>query len=1379
MTDATIQSTDVGAEAAPSRIAELEIALRERTKELTCLQELGRIVERSGLSREAVFGDIVNLLPATWLEPDLAVGRIRFDDESWTTGDFAECVAAQSADLVVDGSVRGSVEVGYTEVRAQRDEGPFLKEERALVDAIAERLGHIAGRLEAESALKIERESLRAVLDAIDEVIYVADPDDYELLHGNAVMEASWGTDWRGKKCYEFLQDRDEPCPFCTNDRIFGDNIGKPHVWEFQNEVNQRWYRCTDKAIRWTDGRMVRFELAMDITELKNTQFELVEHREKLEETVAARTAELSRTTEVASGMNRIFRDALHCETEEDVAKAALKVAEEVTGASFGFIGLVNEEGTFDTIGLSNPGWDACAMPGGQATMMIRGMVLRGIWSSVVKTGESRISNDPGGEADKVGTPEGHPPLTSFLGVPLKRGAETVGMIALGNKPDGFVPEDIAAMETMANAFHEVLLRKRMEVELREQSAIKAAQSELSDRLLGDQNVEQLSGSILSFLCGWLRAPIGALHVRTDRETFRFAAGFAHEPPSGSPREWASGEGLVGQAAAERREIALTDVPEDYFPIRSALGQTRPRHLYVRPMVHEGRTLAVIELGALEELDWVHRAFLEAASDTVCIAIQTALIRQRQQELLEETQRQSEELQAQQEELTAANEELEEHNRRLKDNDEELRAQQEELQVTNEELEEKTELLQQQRDDVERARRELADKAQALARASKYKSEFLSNMSHELRTPLNSLLLLARSLKENRDGNLTAEQVESATVIHTSGTDLLTLINEILDLSKIEAGRMRLDLAEVRIRELADAVISGFRPQVEAKGLDLDVEVEDDVPQTIRTDRTRLHQILKNLVDNAVKFTEEGSVSVVFRRASQEDRLAVVVRDSGIGIHPEHQALIFEAFQQVDGGTSRRYGGTGLGLSITRELVSLLGGDISLESEPDRGSTFTIVLPIRLDGDDRPVASEASGAAVPKDEAAGIAHSPRRVPDDREQIGQQDRAVVIIEDDDGFAGIVADLCRGRGLKVLVAPSGEEGIDLVRQFRPEGVILDLGLPGMDGWKVLDLLKEDSDLRHIPVHMISADEPTPRALRKGAVGYLQKPVTQEQIDQALERIETTASRDRARVLVVEDDPLMRQGIVDLIAEATVEVDQAEGGVQAMELLRSKSYDCMILDLGLMDFDGDELLRRASGDDGIDLPPVIIHTSRDLSWEENIDLRAYSDAIIIKDVRSHERLLDEVSLFLHQVVADMPETKRQVITNLHDTDVLLRGKTVLVVDDDMRALFALSRLLSEREMKVLKADNGEKALEILEAEDGIDIVLMDIMMPVLDGYETMRRLRANPKLAQMPVIALTAKAMKGDQDKCIEAGASDYLPKPVDQDRLISMLRVWLYR
>jgi signal transduction histidine kinase/CheY-like chemotaxis protein/PAS domain-containing protein len=1012
MTDATIQSTDVGAEAAPSRIAELEIALRERTKELTCLQELGRIVERSGLSREAVFGDIVNLLPATWLEPDLAVGRIRFDDISWTTGDFAECVAAQSADLVVDGSVRGSVEVGYTEVRAQRDEGPFLKEERALVDAIAERLGHIAGRLEAESALKIERESLRAVLDAIDEVIYVADPDDYELLHGNAVMEASWGTDWRGKKCYEFLQDRDEPCPFCTNDRIFGDNIGKPHVWEFQNEVNQRWYRCTDKAIRWTDGRMVRFELAMDITELKNTQFELVEHREKLEETVAARTAELSRTTEVASGMNRIFRDALHCETEEDVAKAALKVAEEVTGASFGFIGLVNEEGTFDTIGLSNPGWDACAMPGGQATMMIRGMVLRGIWSSVVKTGESRISNDPGGEADKVGTPEGHPPLTSFLGVPLKRGAETVGMIALGNKPDGFVPEDIAAMETMANAFHEVLLRKRMEVELREQSAIKAAQSELSDRLLGDQTVEQLSGSILTFLCGWLRAPIGALHVRTDRETFRFAAGFAHEPPSGSPREWASGEGLVGQAAAERREIALTDVPEDYFPIRSALGQTR----------------------------------------------------------------------------------LEEHNRRLKDNDEELRAQQEELQVTNEELEEKTELLQQQRDDVERARRELADKAQALARASKYKSEFLSNMSHELRTPLNSLLLLARSLKENRDGNLTAEQVESATVIHTSGTDLLTLINEILDLSKIEAGRMRLDLADVRIRELADAVTSGFRPQVEAKGLDLDVEVDDDVPQTIRTDRTRLHQILKNLVGNAVKFTEEGSVSVVFRRANQEDRLAVVVRDSGIGIHPEHQALIFEAFQQVDGGTSRRYGGTGLGLSITRELVSLLGGDISLESEPDRGSTFTIVLPIRLDGDDRPVASEASGAAVPKDEAAGIAHSPRRVPDDREQIGQQDRAVVIIEDDDGFAGIVADLCRGRGLKVLVAPSGEEGIDLVRQFRPEGVILDLGLPGMDGWKVLDLLKEDPDLRHIPVHMISADEPTPRALRKGAVGYLQKPVTQ---------------------------------------------------------------------------------------------------------------------------------------------------------------------------------------------------------------------------------------------------------------------------------------------
>ena len=1131
---------------------------------------------------------------------------------------------------------------------------------------------------------------------------------------------------------------------------------------------------------------------------LSDRNDKLHRHKEQLEETVAARTAELSDANErmqvemnerraaqeeaalqskVTDAINKVLREALDCETEEEVAQIALSAAEELTGSKFGFIGEINEEGLFDTIGLSSPGWHACEMEGTRAAILIKGMELRGIWATVLQSGASQIVNEPSAHPKRVGIPEGHPPLSRFLGVPFIKGGKAVGMIALANKATDYTKEDQESVEALVAVFYEAILRKRLERTVREHSLLKTAQAALAAQMQGEHSTELLCRNIITFLCNHLEVPLGIFYAAQENGTLRLAGSYAYKPREGARCEYRLGEGLVGQAALEQTDKVLVDVPESYFAIESGLGEMVPRCIHIKPILREDRVSAVLELGLLQELQPTQSAFLDAVAESISLAVEGSLARERQAALLEETQRQSEELQSQQEELRVSNEELEEQTQRLKASEERLRVQQEELQVTNEELEEKNDLLERQKRDVERARQEIAEKAEDLALASKYKSEFLANMSHELRTPLNSLLLLARSLADNREGNLDEGQIESARVIYQGGNDLLELINEILDLSKIEAGRMDLRLTDAPVADLAAAVESGFRGLAEESGLSFAVSVRDGTPEHIRTDQQRLLQVLKNIVGNAIKFTDEGKVEVGFAATDSGRQIEIFVADTGIGIAREQQRVVFEAFQQADGGTARKHGGTGLGLSISRELTSLLGGEIRLVSEPGEGSTFTVTLPIAGPAS-APRHTPETGRATPRPTPRAPVR-PAAISDDREQTDRGDRSVLFIEDDVGFLTALAKHGREQGFKILAATTGEEGVELAGRYLPRGIVLDLKLPGIDGWRVLDMLKENPATRHIPVHLMSANEPSPKALSKGAVGYVQKPVSRDQIVAALQKMEETASRRDKRVLLVEDDNDIRKGIVELIGDEHVAVDEATGGGEAIEALRATRYDCMILDLGLWDFDGDELLKKINEDDEITPPPVIVYTARDLTWDENVNLRAYSDSIIIKDVRSDERLLDEVTLFLHRMVSEMPEKKRQVITNLHDTDALLRDKTALVVDDDMRALFALTKILSERGMEVLKAENGRVALDLLQKRPDIDVVLMDIMMPELDGYETTRRIRGQERFENLPIIALTAKAMKDDRDACIAAGADDYLPKPVDRDRLISMLRVWLYR
>lgn len=935
----------------------------------------------------------------------------------------------------------------------------------------------------------------------------------------------------------------------------------------------------------------------------------------------------------------------------------------------------------------------------------------------------------------------------------------------------------------------------------------KSGRNKLNAVIAGESDLRSLCSNVISFLAGYMNAQIGTVYALSSDGRLVLAGSYAFTKRKDLADSYALGQGLVGQAGLEKSMISLSNIPEDYIRINSSLGDAHPRNIVVLPLLHVGELKGVIELGSFEEFSDIKLELLQAVSEAMGVALESVDSQDKLRALLEQTRIQADKLQAQQEELRVSNEELEQQSSALRSSEEELRQQQEELQSINEELEEKNNFLELQRaemgiknTELNNIRKGLEIKARELELTTRYKSEFLANMSHELRTPLNSLLLLSRSLMENSPGNLSDDQVEYSRIIHRSGNDLLSLINEILDLSKIEAGKMTITPEEVPVDSLVETMAASFKPLADEKQLALTFHIDKRIPASIRTDRQRIEQILRNLLSNAIKFSDQGSVSLSLRPPtpeecvnleglSEENALAVAVTDTGVGIAPEKQQEIFEAFRQVDGGTDRKYGGTGLGLTISRELAKLLNGALRLKSAPGQGSTFTLIIPQRLDQGradeplDTTVPALSGGETLrPVQQAEAKAAAPfpqsKPLPDDREGVPAGPGYILIIEDDQVFARILMDQCRSKGFGVLHAVSGEEGIELARKYAVGGIVLDIRLPGMNGWQVLEEFKQDPELRHIPVHIMSAVEATLDAQKKGAVGFLAKPASRENLDDALERLEGFMSKKVKDLLVVEDNQDMRKGVLSLLSDANIRIQEADTGAKALAAMRRCRFDCVILDLGLPDMTGFDLLNLIEQDKNLHIPPIIVYTGRELTREEEQALHGHAESIIIKGVKSEERLIDETALFLHQVVKAMPVKKRELIATLYDKDKALRDKVILLVDDDMRNLYALSHVLQEKGLNVLKAEDGQKALEILNARQDVSLVLLDIMMPVMDGYETLARIRANPRLERLPVIALTAKAMLEDKERCIAAGASDYLSKPVDLDRLLSKLRVWLY-
>lgn len=929
-------------------------------------------------------------------------------------------------------------------------------------------------------------------------------------------------------------------------------------------------------------------------------------------------------------------------------------------------------------------------------------------------------------------------------------------------------------------------LARRTNLNRRRQEWLQQGRLGLSTALAGDQRLEQLGENALRYLVQYLDAHAGVFFVRDE---YRFRPVAVHGGFSGDQgqTEFRFGDGLLGQTAKDGRTTVIRNVPDRYLTISSALGRSKARDLVISPLLSDGVVNGVIELGFLHPLDPLTSELLDQASEMTGLAVRSAHYRSELQNLLEETQRQAEELQTQAEELRVSNEELEEQGRALRESQARLEVQQSQLEETNAQLEEQTQQLENQRDDLEQASTHLRSQADELERAGRYKSDFLANMSHELRTPLNSSLILAKLLADNPQGNLTDEQVRFAETIRAAGNDLLNLINDVLDLSKIEAGRMEIRPESVSVRQLSEELRRMFDPIAREKQLTLVIDVQASAPEYLETDRRRLEQVLKNLLSNACKFTDRGTVTLSIGRGSP-GRVQWNVVDTGIGIPAEQQQVVFEAFRQADGTTNRKYGGTGLGLSISRELVRLLGGELTLSSEPGRGSTFSVEMPEIFDvtlvrpRTDPTSAPPIAPPVAPFRKPAKPAK--RRVADDRETLSAGRRTILAVEDDEAFARILADLAHELDFQCLIATTAEEGLALAAQHLPSAVLLDIGLPDHSGLTVLDRLKHDARTRHIPVHVVSGSDHAETALSLGAVGYIIKPVKREELVEALKKLETRFEQRMRRVLVVEDDPVQLDGVRRLLGTHEVETVGVGTAAQCLELLKSATFDCMVLDLSLPDATGYSLLETLSREDAYSFPPVIVYTGRDLSPDEEQQLRKYSKSIIIKGAKSPERLLDEVTLFLHQVVADLPAEQQRMLERARSRDAALEGRRILVVEDDVRNIFAVTSVLEPRGATVQIARNGREALTALEQADGnpnaaIDLVLMDVMMPEMDGLTATREIRRRPEWKKLPIVMLTAKAMPDDQQKCLEAGASDYLAKPLDVEKLLSLVRVWMPR
>jgi HAMP domain-containing protein/signal transduction histidine kinase/DNA-binding response OmpR family regulator len=911
-----------------------------------------------------------------------------------------------------------------------------------------------------------------------------------------------------------------------------------------------------------------------------------------------------------------------------------------------------------------------------------------------------------------------------------------------------------------------------------EQDWLKTNLARFTGMLQGQRDLATVGRMLLSELAPLVNAQQGVIYQMETEESsgLELLSAFADDGQNGHRQHLQVGEGLIGQCVLEKRRMLITDLPAHTMPIRSGLFQAAPRSVIVLPVLFEDQVKAVIELASLNAFTASHLAFLEQLTASIGIVLNSIEATMQTEGLLKQSQQLAAELQTQQKELQQTNEQLAQ------------KAQQ--LAVQNVEVERKNQ-------EIEQARRAVEEKAAELALTSKYKSEFLANMSHELRTPLNSILILGQQLSDNPDGNLTLRQVEFARTIHGAGTDLLNLITDILDLSKIESGTVTVDAEEIFFSNLLEMVARPFRHEAENRRLTFDVHMDAHLSRSLVTDSKRLQQVLKNLLSNAFKFTEQGGVRLSVSAAAggwsadhpilkgAASVVAFEVSDTGIGIPFEKQRIIFEAFQQADAGTSRKYGGTGLGLAISRELAYLLGGEIQLRSTPGSGSTFTLYLPQTYVGPSLSSVMIMDGGAVPSPSltafpAVGVSERPvELISDDRDDLQPDDTVLLIVEDDPHYARVLSDLARDQGFKVIVAMRGADALDLARQYQPTAVSLDVFLPDMLGWTVLSHLKQDPATRHIPVQIVTLDEDRQHGLARGAFSFVTKPTTTEGLEVALSQIRAYAMPRRKRLLVVEDNAAEQLSITELLGHDDIDIAVADSGEAALAALRRQPFDCVVLDLRLPDMSGFEVLECIRDDAGVSNLPVVVFTGKELSPEEDIRLHTLARSVVVKGVESPERLLDETALFLHRVVADLPPEKQQMLDRLHSSDDDLVGKKVLVVDDDVRNIFALSSVLERRGMAVLTAGTGREAIAMLDSTPDLAIVLMDIMMPEMDGYETMQVIRQNPLLRRLPIIALTAKAMKGDREKCLEAGASDYLAKPVNTEQLLSALRMWLHR
>ena len=922
---------------------------------------------------------------------------------------------------------------------------------------------------------------------------------------------------------------------------------------------------------------------------------------------------------------------------------------------------------------------------------------------------------------------------------------------------------------------------------LEQKQWLSATSAQLAERMMGEKSLETLSQEILEFLTSKTRSSVGALYLFQEQDHhLHLQGGFAVDPQR-LQKKLQIGEGLVGQAFQSRREIFLEKSHPDAPLVSFATGNTIPVNLIILPLTRHNIPLGVLELATTQVYSEIELEFLRSSASTIGLSLFDSQNRIRLQELLEETQSQSEELMSQQSELENINSELEAQSQKLLASEEELRVQQEELLQSNQELEERAHMLEEQNSLIEQHSLELQQKSIALQQSTKYKTEFLANMSHELRTPLNSILLLSKLMTETKE--LEKQYIEYAEVIHSSGQGLLTLIDEILDLSKIESGKMSLELSVVPLAEITQSMKMLFSEVAKEKKLDLEIKSSNLELETLYTDKLRVEQILRNLVSNALKFTSEGKVALLISADKDQGTVSFQVTDTGIGIAKSKINMVFEAFQQADGSTQRKYGGTGLGLSISRELAKLLGGEITLTSTEGKGSTFTLTIPINtpkvqeISTPETPVKYvEPIRAEVPLEAGPKRFLSPNipePVDDDREGITASDKVILIIEDDTAFAKILLDYARKKSYKGLVAVRGDQGIQLAEHFNPLAILLDIQLPIMDGWQVMEALKSNPKTKPIPVHIMSSMKFGHESLLRGAVDFINKPFALEQLQVIFNTLEKAISRSPKKVLIVEENPQHAKALSYFLTTNSISNTIAANVGQSIDSLTNHEVDCVILDMGVPDQAAYETLETIKENQGLEKLPIIVFTGKNLSKGEESRIKTYADSIVVKTAHSYQRILDEAELFLHLVEE---KNRKQIKPDFGDTQGVLRnilkGKTVLVADDDVRNIFSLTKALELNGMVVLTALDGKEALDVVKAHPEVDVVLMDMMMPEMDGFETIARLRANPEYRRLPILAVTSKAMMGDREKCMAAGASDYISKPVDLDQLVSLLRVWLY-